>query len=62
LRRCRSRRSLLPFRRSMGDPVILLSDLQQAVARVSHAELLSLVSGFRRSFFPMSWIKHIRHG
>jgi hypothetical protein len=53
---------LLQFRRSLGEPVILLSDLQETVARVSHAELLSLVSGFRGSFFPMSWIKHIYHG
>jgi hypothetical protein len=53
---------LLSFRRSLGNAVILLGDLQQAIARVSHAELLSLVSRFRGSFFPMSWIKHICHG
>jgi hypothetical protein len=49
------------LRRSLGNPIVLLGDLQQAIARDLHAELLGLVSRFRRSFLPMSLIKYICH-
>jgi hypothetical protein len=53
---------VLPFGRSLGNPVILLGNLQQAIARVSHPELLRLVSRFRGPLSPMLGIKDIYHG
>lgn len=40
----RFRGGYLPFGRPLGKPIVLLGNLQQAFARVSHAELLRLVS------------------